>query len=165
VIMQHIRAFSARCGNLMQRQSGAALRERCHPFRLFRSGLDRTALASRLAGVLTLALWAALLALVLQSVVAQSHVHGAQLRVTSTQSKSIPLALEPIHQAPDDSTSECPLCREAGASGSLLLPTSFTLVGRLAHPIAIDESPRPQLTFASQPSAWQSRAPPPHLQA
>ena len=110
--------------------------------------------------------FAALLAILWQSFVTQTHVHanpGAHATAISDRAGA-PTRLN-AGEAPSDLPATCPICQEVEHAGSYLSPATVAL--QPPAPVDVWRTVTPTLspTLRQRSHAWQSRAPPRQLQA
>jgi len=109
---------------------------------------------------------AMLLAILWQSFIIQTHVHAASggYATAIADSAGAPTRLK-AGEAPSELPATCPICQEVAHAGSYLSPAAVAL----QPPIAVYLSPTFTQSLAptrrQRSHLWQSRAPPPQLQA
>jgi hypothetical protein len=93
--------------------------------------------ARRPSGGRSIAVFLTAFAFLLQSVIVQSHIHGAALSNAglggliakiSASDEDAPLSKAPGKQAPKNDESRCPFCQAAQSAGSFVAPAAIALV-------------------------------------
>lgn len=128
---------------------------------------DRTlALTMPAASTVNRAAWfatmvALLLAFTWQSFIVQTHRHYDFSAATSAS-----LAVQqPGKSSPADLPASCPICSELAHVGQAVLPTPVTIAAPAPAPVWLTTTAPLALSRSERSHAWQSRAPPTHLQA
>jgi hypothetical protein len=132
---------------------------------------DRRAGTTRVLGPRLAAAWrgmllAVMLAVSWQGFVAQTHRHPEGGSPFAGATVTVDVAASAEHKTPLKLPDSCPICRELGHAGSVLLPTP----AEVAAPVAVaapaaDMRPALQAQMRPVSHRWQSRAPPQILQA
>lgn len=107
--------------------------------------------------------WALLLALLWQGVFVQAHHHRlagpgvkAELAASAKPGRGDPAS---------DTAANCPICLAAANAGPAMLPTPVALAAPVPTTAFTAQVPLSAFGLSSQSHVWQSRAPPPQLQA
>jgi hypothetical protein len=133
---------------------------RAAPDAAWRSGGVRADLRARAVAILI----AALLAFCWQSFVAQTHVHFASnVDATATARPGIAVGAS-IKSPSSDQPADCPICDEIAHAGHLYLPASPAFHVPERGGAWIVRAAASILAPAQSSHAWNSRAPPHHLQ-
>jgi hypothetical protein len=146
----------------MSGKFGAAREPRAASNAVWRSGGVRADLRGRCVAILV----AVLLAFSWQSFVAQTHVHFASaVDATTIAVRADGAADASVKPSSSDEPADCPICDEIAHAGHIYLPASlsFHIPERAEAWIILAAA---GIVAPSQSShAWNSRAPPHHLQA
>lgn len=105
---------------------------------------------------------AALLALFLQSLAVQSHIHPVARHILTPATSADHLPLPGPLKSPDFDQSSCRLCQEIAHAGAYLTPTAILLPVALAYAAAPLRQESVALVRAAPAFSWQSRGPPAH---
>jgi hypothetical protein len=112
--------------------------------------------ACRLASILP-----ALLALAIQSLAVQPHLHFTRLSLAamSAVADMAKPSLPKGKRSPGGDSANCPLCQTAARAGDAVLPTAIVFFGPVATPThASSAIVSPRATVLSH--SWRGRAPP-----
>jgi len=107
---------------------------------------------------------AMLLAILWQSFIIQTHVHGAPGGYAIADSAGAPTRLK-AGEAPSELPAACPICQEVAHAGSYLLPAAVALQPPMVVHLSGAVTQMLAPTRRQRSHLWQSRAPPRQLQA
>jgi hypothetical protein len=109
----------------------------------------------------------AVLAMMLQSFVVQTHVHRAgeagfiSAIADDTAGKAAPAGKAPADKIPaNDDPANCPLCQEFGHNGAFVAPTAAVLALPFYIHLSLIVFHQPAPAVRALSHAWQGRAPP-----